>query len=480
MVAARSLAIMFTDIKGFTERTHASSRDDLVTLLDTHENLVVPIARSRAGTLIKGIGDAFLFTFPSATDAVIAGVEILGALRAHNAGVPRADALELRIGVNVGEVTVVKHDVYGDAVNVASRVESITRPMQLGLTEAVYLMINRDEVAAVVRTHEMRFFNVGHVNLKGIKRPVRVFRIGHRKTAKQRPLSRARLAHPPAWWLPAWRGARRAAALATSALALAILGSAFLFASVWLAVAGALVAVCGLPFAFSSRRLGLCRLASAAVVGAMVLAIPDTPLRDIQVHSDRLAKKLNGVGGEKLGFHEKLSVYAVGWGRTVVAKSRGRHSQARELFYLFFPGADRRSWRSDRAIGAAAPTLARFVASLDGHARRRDRASMRPAQIGGLAYESFVLNAQAVRAAKGWRLETTAVLPIRYARGTRIPIASVRNMRLAIDSSLFWMLQQSGWLFPYTAEYRWSLDPDDRRLRRAHASRLASEVHHHD
>ena len=57
------LTIMFTDIKGFTERTSSSSRDDLLKLLKAHENLLLPIVEQFDGKLIKTIGDALLVTF---------------------------------------------------------------------------------------------------------------------------------------------------------------------------------------------------------------------------------------------------------------------------------------------------------------------------------------------------------------------------------------------------------------------------------
>ena len=70
----QNLTIMFTDIKGFTPKTSKMSREKLHKLLDQHDELILPLFKKFKGRLIKTIGDAFMVTFHSPTDAVLCGI----------------------------------------------------------------------------------------------------------------------------------------------------------------------------------------------------------------------------------------------------------------------------------------------------------------------------------------------------------------------------------------------------------------------
>jgi class 3 adenylate cyclase len=125
-MATRNLSIMFTDIKGFTQRTSASSREAMKALLEQHERLLLPVFAYFDGVVVKTIGDAFLVYFESPTDAVLCGVTIQEVLRHHNAKQAKADRLEVRVAINVGEVELEQGDVMGEAVNIAARLEGVT------------------------------------------------------------------------------------------------------------------------------------------------------------------------------------------------------------------------------------------------------------------------------------------------------------------------------------------------------------------
>ena len=109
----RNLTILLTDIKGFANRTSQSTREDIKRLLDAHKAAVLPVLQNRGGSLVKTIGDAYLMVYQSPTDAVLAGVEVQEALAQHNARVPAADRIELRIVINAGEVNLQGGDVFG-------------------------------------------------------------------------------------------------------------------------------------------------------------------------------------------------------------------------------------------------------------------------------------------------------------------------------------------------------------------------------
>ncbi len=124
----RLAAIMFTDVAGYTE---LMQHDELLALelLDAQRKIIRPIVLSHNGIEIKTMGDAFLVEFPSVLNAVSAAIEIQGTVSKSNLGtISGRKKFEIRIGIHLGDVVHEDADVYGDAVNVASRIESIAQP----------------------------------------------------------------------------------------------------------------------------------------------------------------------------------------------------------------------------------------------------------------------------------------------------------------------------------------------------------------
>lgn len=163
-----NLAIVFTDIKGFTERTSRQTLKQNERLLQMHSALLTPLFRACGGRIIKSIGDAFLVTFESPTQAVLCGAAIQDRLWQHNRTTAEAERLEVRVAINVGEVRLESGDVFGEPVNIAARVEGIAEAGEVYFTEAVYLSMNKADVPAE---------EVGAFELKGIPGKVRVFRV---------------------------------------------------------------------------------------------------------------------------------------------------------------------------------------------------------------------------------------------------------------------------------------------------------------
>jgi adenylate cyclase len=167
-VRTANLAIVFTDIKGFTERTSQQTLEQNQQLLAQHEKLLAPLFHGFGGRIIKTIGDAFLVTFESPTQAVLCGAAIQDRLWIHNREVPAAERIEVRVAINVGEVRIESRDVFGEPVNIAARVEALAEAGQVYFTEAVYLAMNKAEVPSE---------EVGSFDLKGIPGKVKVYRI---------------------------------------------------------------------------------------------------------------------------------------------------------------------------------------------------------------------------------------------------------------------------------------------------------------
>lgn len=164
----RNLTILFTDIVGFTSTTARQSRQENEELLNRHNRLLLPIVEHFNGELIKTIGDALLLVFSSPTDAMLCSMAMQDALFDHNRTADPEKQIHIRIAANLGEVRVAENDIFGDPVNLASRIESITPADEIYFSDAVYMTMNKAEVPCI---------EVGRKTLKGIGEPVRIWQI---------------------------------------------------------------------------------------------------------------------------------------------------------------------------------------------------------------------------------------------------------------------------------------------------------------
>ncbi len=160
------LTIMFIDIAGYTKTTARLGRDSLNTLHETFDNLVLPVFQKYNGTVIKKIGDAFLITFKSSTDAIWCGIQLQKAFFEHNKAAK--SKINIRVALHTGEVLHRKNDIYGDAVNAAARIEGVADAGQIVFSESVFLSMNKNEIP---------FTFLGSRNLKGLKYPIKLFRV---------------------------------------------------------------------------------------------------------------------------------------------------------------------------------------------------------------------------------------------------------------------------------------------------------------
>jgi class 3 adenylate cyclase len=160
------LAVMFTDIVGYTQRTSRQTYEENAALLKQHDAIVHPILKRFGGTVIKEIGDAVLATFTSPTRAVEAAMCVQDRLAELNGGRPVEEQLHLRIAINVGEVRLERHDVFGEGVNVAARIEAATPMDEIYVSGSTFLTMNRNNIP-------LEF--LGQTKLKGIAEPVTLF-----------------------------------------------------------------------------------------------------------------------------------------------------------------------------------------------------------------------------------------------------------------------------------------------------------------
>lgn len=178
MAHTENLTIMFTDVVGYTERTSGQSRTQIRDLLKRCSRILLPIIRRYGGWQVKNLGDALLIAFKSPTDALRCGMAQHDAVAASNRGLPPDQHLHIRVAVTLGEVLVQDSDVFGEAVNLAARLENVTPADHLYFTEAVYLAMNKAEVPSVV---------VGTEQFKGIPEPVKIYQVPTRQVARLVP-----------------------------------------------------------------------------------------------------------------------------------------------------------------------------------------------------------------------------------------------------------------------------------------------------
>ncbi len=163
----RLAAIIFTDIEGYTVMAQTDESVAL-RLLEEHRQLIRPILARYGGREVKTMGDAFLVEFDSALDATNSALEMQKAIIAHNENAK--ENLLVRIGIHVGDVVHSGGDVYGDAVNIASRIEPLAKGGGICISDQVY--------AQVRNKLPLRFELLGPVSLKNVAFPVSVYRVG--------------------------------------------------------------------------------------------------------------------------------------------------------------------------------------------------------------------------------------------------------------------------------------------------------------
>jgi len=154
-------AILFSDIVGYTALM-GQDESSTLELVRKSRDIQKPLVEKHQGKWLKEMGDGVMAQFKSALDAVKCGTEIQEAVKNE------LDA-QLRIGIHLGDITIENDEVYGDGVNVASRIESIADPGSVYISEAVY--------GAIKGQSDIRAQFMGEKQLKNVQGPVRVYKI---------------------------------------------------------------------------------------------------------------------------------------------------------------------------------------------------------------------------------------------------------------------------------------------------------------
>jgi adenylate cyclase len=165
----RLAAILAADVAGYSRLMGADEEGTLERLKALRRELLDPKIAEHHGRIVKTTGDGMLVEFASVVDAVRCAVAVQQAMPERDIGVGSDNRIELRIGINLGDVIVESDDLYGDGVNIAARIEALADAGGVFISNTVYDQV-RDRLP-------FAFEDLGEQQVKNIARPVRVYRV---------------------------------------------------------------------------------------------------------------------------------------------------------------------------------------------------------------------------------------------------------------------------------------------------------------
>jgi TolB-like protein/class 3 adenylate cyclase len=166
-VKRRLSAILAADVAGYSRLMHQDEEATHTKLTAFLADSVSPAVSEHGGRIVKNTGDGFLAEFPSAVEAVRAAMQFQTRIKELTSAEKEDSRIAFRVGINVGDVIVEPHDVFGDGVNIAARLESIAEPGGICISSSAY-----DHVRGKVGTE---FADLGEQHFKNIARPVRAY-----------------------------------------------------------------------------------------------------------------------------------------------------------------------------------------------------------------------------------------------------------------------------------------------------------------
>ena len=168
-VERRLSAILAADMAGYSRLMHNDEETTHAKLTALLADGVAPAIAEHGGRIVKNTGDGFLAEFPSAVQAVRAAIQFQSRIKELAIDEVEDRRIAFRVGVNIGDVIVEAHDIFGDGVNIAARLESIAEPGGICISFSAY-----DQVRGKVG---VEFIDLGEQNLKNIARPVRAYAV---------------------------------------------------------------------------------------------------------------------------------------------------------------------------------------------------------------------------------------------------------------------------------------------------------------
>src|SRR5215813_8165240 len=160
---------MAADVAGYSRLMHCDEEATHAKLTGLLADGVAPAISEHGGRIVKNTGDGFLAEFPSAVEAVRAALQFQTRIAEQTAADAEDNRIAFRVGINVGDVIVEPHDVIGDGVNIAARLEGIAESGGICISSSAYDHIG-DRVG-------VEFADMGEQNLKNIARPIRAYAV---------------------------------------------------------------------------------------------------------------------------------------------------------------------------------------------------------------------------------------------------------------------------------------------------------------
>lgn len=188
----RLAAIMAADMAGYSRLMEADEEGVLARQKGHRRELIDPEIDAANGRIVKSTGDGLLVEFGNAVDAVQCAVSIQSAMPKREAALPPDDRILYRVGINLGDILFEDDDVFGDAVNVAARLEGLSEPGGVCLSDVVHQLVG-DRVAVPFR-------DLGSQRVKNISRPVRVWQWTPNEPIEEETLDRAALNQQVMFW----------------------------------------------------------------------------------------------------------------------------------------------------------------------------------------------------------------------------------------------------------------------------------------
>jgi adenylate cyclase len=165
----RLAAILAADVVGYSRLMQVDEAGTLASLKRRRSEVLRPAIDRHRGRIVKFMGDGVLVEFASAVDAVECAVQLQQGMEAASADLPEDRRIRLRIGINLGDVMVEGSDLYGDGVNIATRLEALADPGRVVVSRTVF-----NHVRGKVK---IGFDDLGEQQLKNIAESVRIYRL---------------------------------------------------------------------------------------------------------------------------------------------------------------------------------------------------------------------------------------------------------------------------------------------------------------
>ncbi|GAA6201737.1 adenylate/guanylate cyclase domain-containing protein [Aquicoccus sp. SU-CL01552] len=163
----RLSAILAADMVGYSRLIEVAEEETILRQKAIRQELIDPRITEAHGRMVKTMGDGFLVEFPSAVEAVRAAIDVQSMIQKREERNAQDRRILYRMGIHVGDLLIDDGDVFGDGVNLASRLEGIAEPGSISISATAF-----EQIAPTLGS---LFADVGELNLKNISRPIRVY-----------------------------------------------------------------------------------------------------------------------------------------------------------------------------------------------------------------------------------------------------------------------------------------------------------------